>query len=173
MMSRHVIFGLIVMALCASAVSAKEFKIGYVDSEAILSQYDAYTEAQNKLKEEEQKFVAEMNIKEEAIRAMQEEIKQQSLMLSAEARAERENRLGEKLRDLDQFRSQTWGEGGKLFTRNLELSRPILEKVNMAIETVSRLESYDMVFDAASGNIVFALPEHDLTELVVAELKKD
>lgn len=172
-MSRYVIFASLVLGLFASVATAKEFKIGYVDSEAILSQYDAYTEAQNKLKEEEQKFVAEMNIKEEVIRTMQEEIKQQSLMLSAEARAERENRLAEKLRDLDQFRAQTWGEGGKLFTRNLELSRPILEKVNQAIETISRQESYDMVFDAASGNIVFALPENDITELVVAELKKD
>ncbi|MBK6766860.1 MAG: OmpH family outer membrane protein [bacterium] len=79
----------------------------------------------------------------------------------------------EKRRDLEEFRISTWGDGGKLYAKNLELSRPILEKINQVIEKVSQQDGYDMVFDAAGGNIVFALPQDDITEIVLEELKKE
>ena len=75
--------------------------------------------------------------------------------------------------ELDKFRQEIWGEGGKLYSRNLELSKPILDKINTAIQKISRDNSYDFVFDAASANIVFALPEYDITDRVLDELKKE
>ena len=74
---------------------------------------------------------------------------------------------------MENYRKEIWGEGGKLYNRNLELSRPVLDKINLAIEKVSKEENYDFVFDAASANIVYALPEHDLTEKILEELKKE
>ncbi|MBL0060267.1 MAG: OmpH family outer membrane protein [bacterium] len=169
----RVIVAMIAALMLAAPLMAKEMKIGYIDSEAILQQYPDYQEAQRKLQEEEQKYVAEAQAKEQVVTTMLEEIQQQSLMLSAEARTEREQKLIEKRRELEQFRSETWGEGGKLYTKNMELSRPILERINQAIEKISQQDGYDMVFDAAGGNIVFALPQHDITEIVLAELKKE
>ncbi|MCB1061079.1 MAG: OmpH family outer membrane protein [Calditrichaeota bacterium] len=171
-MTRRIV-AIVAIFMMALPVMAKEMKIGYIDSEAILNQYPDYQEAQRKLAEEEQKYVAEAQAKELVVTTMMDEIQQQSLMLSAEARAEREQKLDEKRRELEQFRVDTWGEGGKLYTKNLELSRPILEKINQAIEKISQQDGYDMVFDAAGGNIVFALPQHDITDLIVAELKKE
>lgn len=169
----RVIVAMIAALLMAAPVMAKELKIGYIDSEAILQQYPDYQEAQRKLQEEEQKYVSEAQAKEQVVNTMLEEMQQQSLMLSAEARAEREQKLIDKRRELEQYRVETWGEGGKLYTKNLELSRPILERINQAIEKISQQDGYDMVFDAAGGNIVFALPQHDITEIVLAELKKE
>lgn len=169
----RVIVVMIAALLMAAPVMAKELKIGYIDSEAILQQYPDYQEAQRKLQEEEQKYVSEAQAKEQVVNTMLEEMQQQSLMLSAEARTEREQKLIDKRRELEQFRVETWGEGGKLYTKNLELSRPILERINQAIEKISQQDGYDMVFDAAGGNIVFALPQHDITEIVLAELKKE
>ncbi len=171
-MTRFIVAIVTVFALALPGM-AKEMKIGYIDSEAILGQYPDYQEAQRKLGEEEQKYVAEAQAKELVVNTMLEEIQQQSLMLSAEARSEREKKLIEKRRELEQFRVETWGEGGKLYNKNIELSRPILEKINQAIEKISQEDGYDMVFDAAGGNIVFAVPQYDITELVLAELKKE
>ncbi len=164
---------LIAVSLFFVPAIAKEMKIGYIDSEAILAQYTDFQEAQRKLQEEELKYMAEAQAKETVLQTMVEEIQSQSLMLSAEARQEREQKVLEKKRELEQFRVETWGEGGKLYNKNLELSRPILEKVNQAIEKISQQDGYDMVFDAAGGNIVFALPQYDITELVLESLKKE
>lgn len=169
-------FSIICFTLLAAglltAVSAKDLKIGYIDSDRILEEYSGFQEARNKLQEEEQSYINEANVLEEVISTMRDELSAQSLMLSAESRAEKEARLAEKEQELNTFRRDTWGEGGKLFTRNLELSRPILEKINAAIEKISEQDGYDMVFDAASGNIVYAQPQYDITQLVLDELEE-
>jgi outer membrane protein len=104
---------------------------------------------------------------------MAEELQTQSLMLSEEARTERQNKFMEKQQELDKFRRDTWGDGGKLQARNLELSRPILDKINSMIQKISQEDGYDFVFDASSANIVYALPEHDITDRVIDALKKE
>jgi len=154
------------------AATAKDLKIGYIDSDRILEEYSEFQEARNKLQEEEQAYINEAGTLEEVVNSMREELAAQSLMLSTESRAEKEERLAANEQELNNFRRETWGEGGKLFTRNLELSRPILEKINAAIETISEQDGYDMVFDAASGNIVYAQPQHDITQLVLDELEE-
>ena len=167
---------IIFLALLAAGffqfAAAKEYKIGYVDSDRIMEEFTEFQEARSKLQEEEQTFINEANTLEEIVKSMRDELAAQSLMLSAESRKEKEDRLREKETELNNFRRDTWGEGGKLYTRNLELSRPILERINTAIETISKQDSYDMVFDAATGNIVFALPQYDITQLVLDELEK-
>jgi outer membrane protein len=169
-------FGIICIALLAAGIfqsaSAKDFKLGYVDSDRIMEEFSEFQEARNKLQEEEQAYINEASTLDEVVKSMREELDAQSLMLSAESRKEKEDRLKAKELELNNFRRDTWGEGGKLYTRNLELSKPILERINTAIETISQQDSYDMVFDAASGNIVFALPQYDITQLVLDALEK-
>lgn len=151
---------------------AADLKIGYIDSDRILSEYSEFQEARDKLQEEEQAYISEAAVLEDVVLNMRSELSAQSLMLSEESRAEKEQRLEEKILELESFRKEIWGEGGKLFNRNLELSRPILERINAAIETISEQDGYDMVFDAASGNIVYAKPQYDITQLVLDELEE-
>ena len=171
-------FGITVLCLLSIAgwmgsADAKEIRLGYVDSDRILEGFDDYRDARQKLQEEERTYITKAQGMEDVVKQMTDELQSQSLMLSDEAKQERINRLREKQTELDNYRKETWGEGGKLYNRNLELSKPVLDKINVAIEKISKEESYDFVFDAASANIVFALPEHDLTDKVLEELKKE
>ena len=167
------LLGLLFMFYCFGLAVAKEVRLGYVDSDRILESFDDYRDARLKLQEEERGYIAKAQGMEDVVKQMAEELDQQSLMLSQEAKQERLNRLREKQTELESYRREIWSEGGKLYTRNLELSKPVLDKINAAIEKVGRDENYDFVFDAASANIVFALPEHDLTEKVLDQLKKE
>lgn len=157
----------------AAVAGAKELKLAYVDSDRILEANDDYKQARQKLQEEERQYVARATHQEEVLSTMADELKAQSLMLSPEARREREQRYDSLRSDLDRFRRETWGEGGRLYARNLELSRPVLDKINAAIQKVSQEYGYDFVFDAASANIVYTLPEYDITDRVIDELKKE
>lgn len=170
---RRIVLLLLAAMVTISPVAAKELKIAYVDSDRILEANDDYKQAKQKLQEEERQYMAQATSMEETLRQMMEENKAQSLMLSDSARAERKAREDEVRDRLDKFRRDTWGEGGKLFSRNLELSKPVLDKINGAIQKVSQEAGYDYVFDAASANIVYALPEYDITERVLEQLKKE
>lgn len=171
--SIRILLGSIYLLLGLSVVMAKELKLGYLDSDRVLEANDDFKAAKQKLQEEEKQYVTQAQALEKLVNDLGQEMTNQSLMLSDEARAERQGRLLAKQNELDQFRRETWGEGGKLYNRNLELSKPVLDKINAAIEKVSQAEGYDFVFDAASANIVFALPDYDLTEKVIEELKKE
>jgi outer membrane protein len=164
--------GLLIALSSFGPAMAKELRLGYVDSERILDAFPDYRDARQKLQEEERTYVTKAQSMEGVVKQMADELDQQSLMLSQEAKQERVNRLREKQTELESYRKEIWGEGGKLYNRNLELSKPVLDKINTAIEKISRAENYDFVFDAVSANIVFALPEHDLTDKVLEELKK-
>lgn len=168
-----VLASVILLAGLTGTVWAKELRLAFVDSEQILEASDDYREARQKLQDEERRYVNQATSMEEVVRSMADELRAQSLMLSSEARTEREQRFLEKQRELEDFRKEIWGEGGKLFSRNLELSRPVLEKINGAIQKISQEYGYDFVFDAASANIVYALPEYDITERVIEQLKKE
>ncbi len=171
-------FGITLLCLLAlggwmGTAVAKEIRLGYVDSDRILEAFNDYRDARQKLQEEERTYITKAQGMEEVVKQMTDELQSQSLMLSDEAKQERLNRLREKQTELDNYRKEIWGDGGKLYNRNLELSKPVLDKINQAIEKVSKEENYDFVFDAASANIVFALPEHDITDKVLDFLKKE
>ena len=147
------------LAICSvfSLASAKELRLAYIDSDRVLEEFADSKEARQKLQDEEKQYTSQANQMEEVLKTMQDEYTSQSLMLSEEARKERETKLQQKMVDLDNFRREIWGQGGKLYSRNLELTRPVVEKVNAAIAKVSQEESYDFVFDAAGGNIVHSI----------------
>jgi outer membrane protein len=170
---RKVVLGVFIILLACGFAPAKELRIAYVDSDKILETNDDYRQAKQKLQEEERTYLAQATSMEEALQKMQEENRAQSLMLSDSARAERRSREDDVRGKLEKFRKETWGEGGKLFSRNMELSKPVLDKINAAIQKVSQEAGYDFVFDAASANIVYALPEYDITDRVLEQLKKE
>ena len=91
---------IIFLALLAAGffqfAAAKEYKIGYVDSDRIMEEFTEFQEARSKLQEEEQTFINEANTLEEIVKSMRDELAAQSLMLSAESRKEKEDRLREK-----------------------------------------------------------------------------
>ena len=51
--------------------------------------------------------------------------------------------------------------------------KPIMDKINAAIQKVGEEERYDFVFDTVAGNIVYARDNsNDLTDFVIEELEK-
>ncbi len=161
-----------VLALALPSV-AKELKVGYVDSDRLLEQNDDFKEARDQLQKEEREYASQAQTLEKIVEDMFSDLKSQSLMLSDEARQDREQKLRDKQQELDTFRQDIWGPTGRLFARNEELMKPIHDKILAAIEKVSQEDAYDFVFDAVTGNLVYALPEHDITDRVLDVLKKE
>ncbi|MEE2858859.1 MAG: OmpH family outer membrane protein, partial [Candidatus Neomarinimicrobiota bacterium] len=61
---------------------------------------------------------------------------------------------------------------GEIYRLQVEKMKPITNKINAAINIVGKEQGYDIILDALSGAIVYALPQHDLTESVLEELSK-
>ena len=68
---------------------------------------------------------------------------------------------------------EKFGQGGELERLQIQLLKPVLEKIDKAIQKVGNEEGYDYIFDAVAGAIVFALDSHNVTEKVLDELQNE
>ena len=98
----------------------------------------------------------------------------QELLLSDAKKAEMQVEFEEAVRQLQEFTQEKLGPNGEIFRKNIELSSPVFEKVNTALEELAEEESYDFIFDVASnGAIVYADPErYNVTEALLEKLEE-
>jgi outer membrane protein len=165
--------GVFFLALVVTQTArGEEIKIGYIDSQRIFSGYTGTQEAQNKFEEEVKKWEADATSMRNEILDLEKELQSQSAFITPEKKQEKEALIEEKKARLEEFVNDIWGNEGKVFKRNTELTQPIIEKINRILERIGREEDYSMILDAANGQIVFAIPELDLTDRVIEEINK-
>ena len=163
----------IVCGVMAGAVSA-QMKVGYINSDVILVKYEGAKEAADKLNKEVAKWEQEASKRQNELKALKEKIDKQSLLLSAERKKELEDSLQQRYAQYQQFLQEKFGQKGEAYSKNEELSKPIVEKVNKIIEKIAKEENYDFIFDARAGGIVYAnAQKYDLTDRVLMLLNKE
>jgi outer membrane protein len=157
----------------AAFVSA-ELKIGYINSEKILLEYQGTKEAEEKLKKEYAKIEQEATERQKKIKDMKDQLEKQSLLLSAERKQEIEANMQQEMVEYQKFLQENFDQqGGHLAKKNAELFKPIIERVNKILEVVAKNENYDFIFDARGGTLVWAKSAYDLTEKVIQALKAE
>jgi len=162
----------LLLAALAGSACAKDFKIGYIHSQKIMAEFPESIEAQKTLDEEQKKWLDEAKKKEDEITKLKDKLDNQSLMLSEQKKTEMQQDIQNKLTEYERFQQEIWGEQGKLYQRNKELTGPIIDKVNAVITKFGKDGNYDVIFDASVGNIVYAKPDFDITQLVLDDLNK-
>jgi len=160
--------GIVVVA--AATVALAELKIGYVDSEKVSAEYKAYAEAREKAEQLSRDYQQQAMTKQNELSKMVEDYKRQELLLSPERKAEVQAILSKKDEEFQMFTEEIFGQSGKLAQKQMELVKPIIDKVMATIQKVAEVEDYDFVFDKA--NLPFAKLKYDLTDKVLAELNK-
>lgn len=168
-----IICALCLVAMAAGArVSAQEVKLGYIDTVKIFAEFKETVEAEEIYKKEVEAWKRQASEMETEIARLREEIQSQSLMLSEEALGEKKLALEQKFNEYQQFMNNIFGEEGEAARRNTELTQPIVEKINAVIADIAQEEGYTMIFDAAQGNIVYAVKTIDLTQQVLEKLSE-
>lgn len=156
-----------------SSTQAQALKIGFVNSERIFTQFEGTRVAQEQFNREVARWEQEASQNTRRIRELQEQLERQSLMLSADRRRVLEDSLRTMITAHEAFIQQKFGPRGEVLTRNEQLTRPILERIQRIIDRIARDENYDFIFDWRSGGLVFAKDAHDLTERVLTQLQRE
>jgi outer membrane protein len=172
-LKRSTLVVVLLILISAFSVSQAQIKLGYIDSQKILAQYQEAIDAQNQLEQIRNQYQAEYEAKVREYQALAQEIESQSLLLSEEKKKEKLRELQQKATEIDKYKFEKLNpEGGEFYKKNQELFQPIIKKINDIITRIGAEEEYDMVFDASSGALLHALPKYDLTERILEELNK-
>ncbi len=103
---------------------------------------------------------------------METELTEQSLLYSDSEQRDRASTIVARKIALKNKAEEFFGPNGQAEKRNHELTQPLLEEINHALEVVAGRNGYDLVLDCINGNIAFAIKELDVTDLVLRELEK-
>ena len=149
---------------------AQGVKIGFINDEKIKAAYPEWTRAQDQMDIEMKAWDDEAATKKTELDELMQEYDKQKLILSEDKKKEREAAIRVKKDALDAYTRQVYGPSGSAETKQMELIKPLLDKVNTAIQLVAEEGGYDVVFTLQSG-LGYIKPSYDLTEKVLAKLE--
>jgi len=157
-------------AIGAGLPLSAQVRIGYVNSEKIISAYKPAVDAQKKLAEFRDSVIQEMNRMQEEIRNTQETLKTQSMMLTPAAKDKKEQELQNLVVQIQQFEQD---KNQELVTKNNELLKPVYDQITASIKKIGESQNYDFIFDIIQGNLLWAKDKHDITDSLISTLEKE
>ena len=161
------IFCLLIVFSAASLQAQAKF--GYVSSVKILATYQPALDAQKKLDTESQQVVDELKAKEEEFLSRQSDLEKQSMLLSEAKKKEKAQELQNMYAGIQQFQAAKQQE---MIKRREELLKPVYDEIDEVIQAFGDREGYDYIMDSVQGSLVYAKPEFDITDKILAELEK-
>ena len=156
-------FTALLLATAAFAVTAQDFKIGFVNTDRVLRDSAAARAAQTKLQQEFSRREREVQTLGTQLRTASEALEREAPTLSEAQRVTRQRQLVEMERDF-QRRRQAFQEDLNL-RRNEELQQ-VIERANRVIRQIAEAERFDLIIQEA----VYIHPRHDITDKVIAGL---
>ena len=150
-----------------STISAAELKLGYVNSQELLSIMPELTTADSALKTFAKQYQEQLETMSKDYEKKGNEYLATEKTMNEATKAARQKELESleiQIRDFQQSSQQ------KIAARKEELYKPVLEKADSAIKEVAKEKGYSYVFDASGGAILFANDSDNIMPLVKAKL---
>ncbi|HRE40077.1 MAG TPA: OmpH family outer membrane protein [Ignavibacteria bacterium] len=165
--------------------SNAQLKIGFVDSQVILEQLPEAKKVTADLEEYRNKFL-------DTLRAMAIEFKEKDSIFAVEYQAAQQQvesgaitsnddlkALNDKMNTMrmeivqmeDQLKNYDQYVQNAVYEKRQELSKPLYDKINKAIEDLAKEMKYSYIFDKAAGNPLYGDKEFDVTFKVMDKLK--
>lgn len=156
------------LVLCLAASASAE-KIGFVDMQAVIAKSEAGSKAMEQLKNQFKGMKDNLDAQKKSLDSLREELQKQSMMLSQEAKLDKETQYKRKVRD---FQDMGQNYQRKLQQAEQNLSKPIIEKLLAVIEDYGKKNGYSAIFDKQASGLVYLQDNVDLTNTIIAELNK-
>ena len=157
----------------AGTLAAKEFRVGFVDYDQVITKYEAAIEAKREMDTVRLGFEAKAESLKGDYEQARAEYESQQLTLSEEGKRAKNAEVDQRKRRYDSYVAEVYGRGGKIDQRYKELIAPIVEKIDSAVAKLSVEEGFDLILDASKAGVVYAQSGLDLTELVLEDLNRE
>lgn len=161
------------LLLVGSSFSKSAKKFGMIRYDVIFKEYKGTKEAQDKYDSQMENWQADAEKMRDKLQKMKEQLEKQSLMMSEEKKKLKEKEFQEKYMKYQKFVNDKFSQGGEAQKKNAEFTKPIIKKIQAIVEEIGKKESYDLIFDASAGAVVYAGDNvKDITKRVLKVLNK-
>jgi len=146
------------------SVWAADPKIAYVDMQRAINECHAGNEIKKVIAQDGEKFQRLIAEKQKELQTLKESIEKQALMLTPDARANKEREYQTKLREF-----QRWGEDtrNELAQKQTQMERTISVGLIEVVQKIGTNEGYTLILEKNESIVVFASKPIDITDQVI------
>jgi len=154
----------IVMLAWVGLVWAAELRIAYVDIQRAVNESNAGKEAKKVITKDVEKFQRQIADKQKELQSIKESFEKQALMLTPDARANKEKEYQNKLREF-----QRWGEDSQneINQKRAEMERNISIALIKVIQKMGGDEGYTVILEKNENIVLYASKAIDITDRVI------
>jgi outer membrane protein len=165
---------LLVTALFLTGNMYAQIKIGYVDSQTILSQFSEAIKAQGDLDALTTKWQSELENMTMDLQKQYQDYQKQAANMPEDKRAQVQQELVQKEQNILEYRKQKFAQQtGEIYQKQEEIFEPVRKKIYAAIEQVAKEEGMNFVFDKATDVVLlYADASFEVTFKVLDKLKR-
>src|SRR5688500_15417333 len=166
---KKIIFVLAIVAL--TAFYGKAQRIGYVDTDYILTSIPEYKAAQGEIDKLSVDWQKEIEAKYTEIDKLYKAYQADAILLTDDMKKKRENEIINKEKEVKELQKQRFGVDGELFKKRQELVKPIQDKVYNAIKVVAEKKGLGFILDKSGQiSILYANTKYDISDDVLVYL---
>ena len=153
---------------------AQTQKIGFFESDVILSYIPEYLGTEQRLQLLSEGWKQELSDIEAEIKILEDDYIAKEILYTLEIREQKQKKIQQKKDLRSTFLNQKFGPEGEYFQSQEELLEPIYRQISIAFNEVAKKQRFDYVF-YRSGEIylIYARNEWNLNELILIELGID
>ncbi|MBW2107367.1 MAG: OmpH family outer membrane protein [Deltaproteobacteria bacterium] len=155
-----------VFGFLQAAHGAEVAKIGVIDFQRIIDTSNAGKRSSEEIKRQGKKMEKVLKEKESEVEALKKEMEQKALVMSQEAKDEKERALRIKTNDLVSLRKRYLDT---LKETNLKLSNQIKDDVFQIVEKMGKRGGYLLILEKRVGGVIYAPSAIDITDKVIQE----
>jgi outer membrane protein len=150
---------------------AQNQRIGFIDSEYILSNMPEYTGIDQRLRQISQEWQQEIDRMKSEIERLKQEFQAREILYTSEQRQQKLTEVDTKIRERERFLQSKFGPDGDYFKQQQQLLEPIQLRIVEATDRIAARDGYDFVFDR-SGDFLFLYtrPQWNISNEVLLEM---
>jgi len=161
-----VLIALVALSTAMPGAAWAQIKIGVVDMQEIIAESVPGQEAMAELRTRFESMREDLDKQNETITKLRDELQRQSMVLSQEAKQDKELEYRRVVRD---FQDQFQAFQNRMRAEEDRLSEPILELLVQVINTYGDRNDFTMILDGSTAGLVYA----DETVIITDAVKED
>ena len=157
-----------IVFLSATGVAA-EIKVGFVDLLEVIQRSEAGKTAFEELSKEVMDIRKEAERQQQEVEAMRDELQKQSLVLSQEAKADKELEFKRKVRD---FQDTYQSYQRQVKEKEEKYREPIITEIFELLQDYGKKNGYTMIMDKKGSGLTYIDESMEITEQIIVEFNK-
>lgn len=153
----------------ASSALAAQGKIGVVNMPRVIAESEAGKEARGKLQDTFQPMQEDIDRQKAELEKMRSEMQSQSLVLSQQAKIDKEEEFKRRVRDL-QDAMQSFQRKYKM--EESQISQPIIKMILETMQAWGEKNGYSVIFDGKGAGVLYVADPTNVTNEIIVEVNK-